>query len=71
MHLQSAHVQFAQSHGQVSQVVERALFSVASCSEVIYSGKDSYPKETRQKEGQTKISGEMKVSTKLFRVFIN
>jgi hypothetical protein len=32
------------------------LFSVASCSEVIYSGKDSYPKETRQKEagGQTK-----------------
>jgi hypothetical protein len=37
-------------------------------SEVLYSGKDSYPKDTRQKEGgcQTKISGEKNVSTKLF-----
>jgi hypothetical protein len=37
-------------------------------SEVIYSGKDSYPKDTRQKveEGKPKISGEKNVSTKLF-----
>ena len=40
-------------------------------SEVICSGKDSYPKGTKKKEEvKPKISGEKNISTKAFRVYM-